>query len=151
MYREKMGAASWELHCCGKGEYETSIANKEGIVNHGFVQPADMEEIWYQSGVFILPSTFDPWPLALVEACAAGLPVICTASCGSAVELIRDFYNGIVVPPSNAKALFEAMCYTHEHHDELPRWGERGVQLAGAYSSEAWAVRWGNYLKEMIK
>ena len=57
--------------------------------DRGFVQPADQAAIWAEHGAFALASRYDPWPLVIVEACAAGLPVIHSEACGSAVELVR--------------------------------------------------------------
>ncbi|WP_414563555.1 MULTISPECIES: glycosyltransferase family 4 protein [unclassified Anabaena] len=132
----------WTLVCCGQGALESHLQGKQGIENRGFLQPTEMQAVWQSAGAFILPSRFDPWPLALVEAAAAGLPIICTDVCGSAVEVIRPWYNGLIIPKENPKALAKAMLTLHQNYLELPIWGERSQQLAAPYATNIWATRW---------
>ncbi|MEO1623071.1 MAG: glycosyltransferase family 4 protein, partial [Cyanobacteria bacterium J06632_3] len=112
----------WSLVCCGKGELAHLLDNQPGVENKGFVQPDEMQTVWQEAGAFVLPSLFDPWPLALVEAAAAGLPIVCTHSCGSAVEVVRPWYNGLVVAENNIEQLTQAMLTIHQQYAMLPVW-----------------------------
>ncbi|MEH2048732.1 glycosyltransferase family 4 protein [Nostoc sp.] len=141
IYRSQV-SNPWTLVCCGQGELESQLQGQQGIDNRGFLQPTEMQEVWQSAGAFILPSRFDPWPLALVEAAAAGLPIICTDACGSAVEVIRPWYNGLIIPKENPKALARAMLTLHQHYAELSIWGKRSQQLAAPYAADIWARRW---------
>jgi glycosyltransferase involved in cell wall biosynthesis len=143
-YAKYRAAASepWPLTCVGWGELAHLLDGRPGIENLGFCQPAELREVMRSAGVFVLPSHFDPWPLVIVESSAAGLPVVCTEACGSAVELIRPYYNGVTVPTADSDALARAMLWMHEHHAQLPEMGTRGQQLAAGYSAQAWATRW---------
>ncbi len=148
-YREQV-KEPWSLVCCGKGELEHQLENQPGIKNLGFVQPDKMQTIWQNAGAFVLPSRFDPWPLALVEAAAAGLPVVCTDACGSAVEVIRSEYNGLIVPPNHPEALAKAFATLNENYTSLPEWGKRAQQFAAPYDAQLWAQRWQGWLKELV-
>jgi len=141
--------AAWPLVCCGTGPLAHLLADQPGIENRGFVQPAQMRDELTAAGVFVLPSRYDPWPLALVEACAAGLPVIATEACGSAVEMIRPEYNGYLIPPGDAAALADAMFRADREYARLPEYGIRANQFAAAYSAEVWADRWERILREV--
>ena len=66
-------AEPWTLGCCGTGTLATTLDGKDGVANFGFQQPAQLMDIMQQHGAFVLPSHFDPWPLVVVEASAAGL------------------------------------------------------------------------------
>ncbi len=140
----------WTLVCCGQGPL-ASYLDQPGIENHGFVQPTEMPSIWRSAGAFILPSRFDPWPLALLEAAAAGLPIVCTDACGSAVETVRPWYNGLMIPENDPDALTNAFIALHQHYDELPTWGIRSQQLAAPYAAEMWAIRWQAMIQELQK
>ena len=132
----------WELVCCGQGELKSQLADRPGIIDRGFLQPTEMESVWQSAGAFILPSRFDPWPLAIVEAAAAGLPIICTDVCGSGVEAVRSWYNGLVIPEENTASIAKALLTLHQHHAELSLWGQRSQQLAAPYATDIWVDRW---------
>lgn len=132
----------WPLTCCGAGPLGRLLAEQPGIHDLGFVQPPDQPAVWREHGVFVLASRFDPWPLVIAEACATGLPVVCSEACGSAVELVRSFYNGITVATDSAADLAAGLAWMHAHHDLLPAMGRRSEQLAAPYSADMWATRW---------
>lgn len=139
----------WSLVCCGQGPLANLLTGQSGIDDQGFIPPADLMAVWLAAGAFILPSRFDPWPLALVEASASGLPVVCTDACGSAVELIRHGYNGSIVPQGNPEALARSLLTVHECHDRLPTWGKRAQQLAAPYAADVWADRWRDIVTDL--
>lgn len=146
-YREYRDRVSdpWPLTCCGQGPLKEWLCGIEGLEDRGFVQPSELHAIMASSGGFILPSVFDPWPLALVEACSAGLPVIASNACGSAVELIRDGYSGFTFPTGDRDGLVQALCRVHES-PQLPEIGRRARDFAAPYSAEEWAQRWHDML-----
>jgi len=139
----------WPLTCCGQGPMKSALANEPGVEDLGFVQPADMPGVMATHGVFVLPSRYDPWPLAIVEACAAGMPVICTEACGSSVELVRTDYSGMTVASGDAGALLAGLNWATCRHDALPLMGARAQQLGAAYSATAWADRWERLFREL--
>lgn len=141
----------WKLVCCGQGEMESLLVDQPGIHNLGFVQPQALKNIWRDAGAFLLPSRFDPWPLALVEAAASGLPIICTNACGSSVEVVRPLYNGLIIDDDNVSALTNALLTLHRHHSDLPLWGKRSQQLAAPYAAEIWTKRWTTLFQELLE
>ena len=58
--------------------------------------------------LFVSAARSDPFGLASVEAMAAGLPIIATASEG-ALEILEDGVSGILVPADNPEALAKAI------------------------------------------
>lgn len=139
----------WPLTCCGAGPSVHLLEGIEGIQDRGFVQPTDMGDILADHGVFLIASRFDPWPLVIVESCAAGLPVVCTEACGSSVELVRSYYNGLSVATEDVAAISTALCWMHRYHERLPEMGRRGQQLASAYSAQAWREQWLPLLRQL--
>lgn len=130
----------WELSCCGMGPTQHYIREVEGIIDHGFCQPEQVASLRLNHGALVLASEFDPWPLVIAEACAAGLPIICTEACGNHVELLRG--NGIVCKTHDAEALAQAMLkiYLTSELERLAM-GQEGRYLVKAYSCESWSKR----------
>jgi glycosyltransferase involved in cell wall biosynthesis len=139
----------WTLTCCGKGTLGGMLQGQIGITDVGFVPPDLQPDLFAQHGTLILPSRFDPWPLVIVEACASGMPIICTQACGSAVELVRPYYNGLMCATDSADALAGDMVWIHENGNRLSEMGTASCELAAPYSAESWAFRWINMLERM--
>ena len=140
----------WGLTCCGAGVDGELLKEVTGVVDAGFTHPKDLPSVLGRHGVFVLPSRFEPWGVALAEAAASGLPVICSTACGAGVDLVRPYYNGLVVSSQDVSALTRAMRWVHDHEAELPVMGRRGQVLAEAYSAETWATRWHNYFLDVL-
>lgn len=149
IYRRKQ-SDPWPLVCCGQGDLANDIAVAEGAVDRGFLQPADVRAEMLDCAAMVLPSHYDPWPLALVEACAAGLPVIATNACGSVVECLRHEISGWTTPTGDPHALATALKTAHESHARLPAMGNVARELARPYSSEAWLIKWRAILRSAI-
>lgn len=133
-------ADPWPLDCCGTGP-EAGVLKTEGLRDLGYVQPSGLPQLFANHGVFVMPSREEPWGVAIAEAAATGLPLVCTDVCGAADDLLRPYYNGLSVPAENAEALAHALVWMHENHSELDNLGHRSRELARSFSAEAWAER----------
>jgi glycosyltransferase involved in cell wall biosynthesis len=131
----------WPLCCCGIGPLAPLAASLPGVQHLGFVQPAEMLKVFRNCGALAIFSREDAWPVVVVEACAAGLPVLCSDACGSSVEVVRHLHNGLLVPTGNARGIADALSWIHMHYPDLPAMGLRSAHLAAAYSADTWAER----------
>lgn len=101
----------------GEGQERTSLEaliQELGLVEHvfllGFVPNA---KTYLSAGdIFILPSRKEGFPLVLLEAGLAHLPII-AARTGGIPELIEDGQTGILIRPANQKDLAGAMARLH--------------------------------------
>lgn len=72
------------------------------IIITGYVPDADLPLYYAAANVFVLPSLLEGFGIPLIEAMAAGVPVI-TTSGGAAGEVVGNC--GLVVPPASSDAL----------------------------------------------
>ena len=68
----------------------------------------DVPDLLNAMDIFVLPSYSEGVSLALLEAMAAGLPVIATAV-GGLPEVVEDGATGLLIPPRDAAALARAL------------------------------------------
>jgi glycosyltransferase involved in cell wall biosynthesis len=78
------------------------------IVTVGVKKGTDLLAYYAASDCFVLPSYREGFPNTVLEAGALGLPCIVTDVNGSR-EIIKDGYNGLIVPSHDIDALFSAM------------------------------------------
>src|ERR1700730_3918117 len=85
--------------------------------------------------IFVLACTreegggMDNLPTVIMEAMAAGLPVISTPLAG-VPEMVENDFNGILVPENDPKAVSAAIEYLIANPEQARRFGERGREIA---------------------
>lgn len=90
---------------------------------------ADLRPIYAAADIFILPSIYDPFSNACLEALAFGLPVITTRDNGFS-EIIEDGLHGSIIDlPNNVMALRDAIRFWS---DESRRMAARPVNIEHA-------------------
>jgi glycosyltransferase involved in cell wall biosynthesis len=86
-----------------------SLGLGESVTFLGALNTQAMVDFYSTLDVFVLASTaLEGLPLVILEAAAAGVPVV-TTDVGGSKEAIRDGQEGLVVPPGNVDRLAEAM------------------------------------------
>jgi glycosyltransferase involved in cell wall biosynthesis len=97
----------------GGGELENAV--REQVAGLGLASRvrflgvrADVADILRASDVFVLSSRWEGNPMSVLEAMAAGLPVVSTAV-GGVPELVREGETGLLVPSEDAGALAQAL------------------------------------------
>jgi glycosyltransferase involved in cell wall biosynthesis len=97
----------------GGGELEDAV--REQVAGLGLQERvrflgvrADVPAILNASDLFVLSSRWEGNPLSVMEAMAAGLPVVSTAV-GGVPELVREGETGLLVPSGDAAALARAL------------------------------------------
>lgn len=95
-------------------ETEWQILNHTAISFVGFQQ--DIRPYLAASDALAFPSYREGFPNVVLQAGAMGLPSIVTDINGCN-EIIEDGVNGVIVPPRDEEALYNAMKYFVEHRD----------------------------------
>ncbi len=85
-----------------------AIKTDSSIVSVGRKSGTDLLAYYAASDCFVFPSYREGFPNTVLEAGAMGLPCIVTDINGSR-EIIKDGYNGLIVPSHDADAMYEAM------------------------------------------
>ena len=86
---------------------------------------ADVPELLAAADVFVLSSASEGAPLSILEAMAAGLPVV-ASNVGGIAELVEDGVTGLLVPPADPVRLAQALARVLDDRDLRQRLGTAG-------------------------
>ncbi len=82
----------------------------------------DLERLWPDTDILVLPSYREGLPLVVIEAAAAGIPAVVT-DCTGGPEAVQDGFTGTVVPRFDAKTLATALGALIDEPDARQRLG----------------------------
>jgi len=111
-FRKVLDEVDATLLVVGKGD-QTAARSLAGpaldrIVFTGFVNDVALRKCYALCDLHVCPSRLEGFGLTILEAFAAGKPVVATRV-GAIPELVRDGQNGIIVSPDNVTAMAEAI------------------------------------------
>ena len=161
LYAESV-EAPWPLDCAGAGPLADALFPRDEVAvgkgrvrDLGFQQPAALPPLYAAHAAFILPSRSESWGVALAEAAARGLPLICTDACGGRAELVRTSgpdANGFVARAGSIRSLAEAMIRMHNLTPKGRRcFAAASRRLAAPYSASLWAARVSRIVREVTE
>jgi len=131
------GEIDWELWCIGTGSEWENRTESEGISHFGFVQPNDMGKYLEGSGVYILPSKFEPWGVTVQEFALSGFPMIISESVGAKHTYLKE--NGFEIKSGSVEAIKEAMLkFSKMNDNELVRMGKRSHEIGLSFTNKMW-------------
>ena len=125
---------------CGHGELQENLLTlaKELKVEQQVIFPGYREDLWeiYKaSDIFVFPSLQEGLPAALLEAMAAGLPVVCSDIRGNN-ELIRNGFGGYRVAPGDVSAYVRRIRELSSDPGKLEKVGSSNRMKAEDYREE---------------
>lgn len=95
---------------------------------------SDVPRLLQGLDIFALSSISEGYSVALLEACAAGLPIVAT-DVGGNHEIVRDGINGLLVPARSATRLAEALTSLLQDPGRMEGMGAAGRKWAVAEAS----------------
>ena len=106
----------------------------------GFVQADEMAKVVEQCGVFVLPSTYEPWGVVVHEHACAGLPLVLSHAVGAGERFLAPGENGVRFVAGDGADLRKALLQLMERSDaDLLLMGRHSHTLGGLWTPAEWA------------
>lgn len=99
----------WELWCVGTGDEFPNRIEADGIKHFGFKQPSELLPLLQETGVYILPSHFEPWGVSVHEMAIAGFPLLLSNQIGSKEAYLKENQNGFEFESGTVNSMLSAM------------------------------------------
>lgn len=106
----------------------------------GKLGPADVESEIQASDIVVLPSLYENFAYACLEAMVRGKPVLATRGSGFD-EIIQHERTGFLVPPGDVDALADALAAYTADRDRLAEVGRRALAAVNSFAPECAAAR----------
>jgi glycosyltransferase involved in cell wall biosynthesis len=143
--------SGWSLIIPGEGAerkalemliIELGIANRVSLPG----RVKDPIRMLQSADLFVLPSRYEGFPNALLEAMACGLAVISTDCPSGPREIIRNGVDGLLIPPNDIDALAVSMDRLMANKVERQRLGARAVEVTERFGVEKVMSMWNDLL-----
>ena len=112
-------------------EFPADVRCRVTVIPH-LASDRELVERYRRHAVFVLPSFFEGYPLAMLEAAALGLALVTTDACGMD-EFVEDGENGLKVRVGDPQGLADALLSLIRDGAETRRLGERARRKAGEF------------------
>jgi glycosyltransferase involved in cell wall biosynthesis len=103
------------------------------------VQPKDLATYTSQTGVFILPSRFEPWGVVVHEFAASGFPLLLSDAVGAKESFLQEHKNGFTFKAqdiADLKRVLKSIVNTTEQ--DLQTMSVYSNKLAQSISPKKW-------------
>jgi glycosyltransferase involved in cell wall biosynthesis len=129
---------------------ESDFAGRRRVSYRGPVRPEDVHGVLSEHDALVLPSHHpgEGYPGVILEAYAAGLPVISTRW-RAIPELVEEDVTGLLVPPYEAETLRLAMMALYEDAELYARLREGVLARRGQYSDVVWTDRFVDHCRRV--
>ncbi len=111
------------------------VARRPEIEWRGWLEEAEKEELLREAAIFVLPSTSEGLPMAVLEAMAWARAIVATAV-GGVPDVLSDGDDGLVVPPGNPEALATALAGLEADPSLRERLGQAARERARRLNAE---------------
>lgn len=111
-----------------KKKYESRIMNY-GLERSIIIEKwrDDLPSFLKSFDLFLMPSNYEGWGRAAIEAMAAGLPVVMT-DVGLAGEVVRNGENGTIVPVGDMEAMLVAVTELYQNQEKKARFSRNNIE-----------------------
>ncbi|MBI5635589.1 glycosyltransferase family 4 protein [Candidatus Micrarchaeota archaeon] len=122
------------------GHYKKLVEKRglgDKIIFTGPKYGSDLKELFAACDLFVLPSVWEVLPVAVLEALGSGKAVVCSDAGGNS-ELVKNNYNGFVVPKRNSAKLAEKIVFLLKRPKLLEKFGVNSRKRA--VNEFAWSL-----------
>lgn len=141
------------LFLLGDGETHRALINQandlglsDSVIFTGNV--ANTEDYYAVSDVYLQSSHREAMPLSVLEAMAAGLPIVST-DVGGLRDVVQD--NGILVEDNDEEALYQAILKIYKQSaEETKKMSDASLRIVQSYSAESMARAYEKIYQEML-
>lgn len=146
----------WSLRIVGSGTHLKRLQKqikRNGIKDSVELIPATKDIIphYKQASVMVMSSRYEGFGLVLVEATAAGLPIVSFDCETGPAEIVEHNQTGLLVPPLNIEMLAKALDEVMSDEKKRKKFSENALRRAKLFELNTVVALWENLFREILK
>lgn len=137
-------SAGWELLIRGDGPDRHALLQQAEGLHYVTIAPASggIDADYARAALFVVSSRYEGLPMVLLEAMAAGVPVVAFDCETGPAEIIRDGETGVLVPPEEPEALAVALLELMGAPEQRQNMSAHARQRAAEFQEGPVMSRW---------
>lgn len=147
-------APDWDLKIVGGGpqlQYWKNVAKKMGLVSYSFEGFQNPDKYYQESQIFLMTSSFEGFPMTLVEAMQFGCVPVAFNSFGALGDILSDGSNGLVIPAFNEKHYKKSVINLINDKQFLSNMSQNAVASTHQYEVDTLYPIWKKLIEEVVK
>lgn len=145
----------WQITILGEGPMRSELEGLRSTLklNDRVHLPGlvtNVPEYLQQADIFVMPSRFEGFPMALCEAMAAGLPVLATNCLSGPSEIVDNGVNGILVTTENVDALAAGLDSLMSNPTKRQQLAQNAPQILDRFGVEQVMKIWQDAINRVI-
>lgn len=149
-------AEGWSLHIIGSGELQETLQNQINTLNIAdtvvLEHPTTHIQTFYQeASILALSSHYEGLPMVLLEAQAAGLPIVSFAcKCGPR-DVVTEGQDGFLVEEGDIDGLATSLLRLMQDKNLRKRMGEAAFEHSKRYEEAAIMKQWTDLFADIVR
>lgn len=146
----------WELIIVGEGPDNLALKAMakdfmlERVKFIGYT--SNPQDCYDRASIVCLTSTFEGWPMTLIEAQANGCVAIAFDCCAGIREILSPSWeNGVLIEPFDIEAYADALSRLMSDEDLRQRIAENGFKHVSTFSEERTAKQWTDMINNLLQ
>lgn len=145
----------WQLDIFGQGEWQDKLCNmiesKRLTDSANINAPTDnIAQEYATSSILVMTSNYEGFPMVMIEAMSAGLPVVTfDYKCGPA-DIIQSGVNGIIVPDGENETFAKVLLNLMSDDKLRKQMGREATKVTTTYSEAEIMKKWMALFEEVI-
>lgn len=147
LVKKDKASEGWRLDIYGQGEWHDMLEKmieSKGLADSVKVNvpTTEIAKEYAKSSILAMTSHYEGFPMVMIEAMSAGLPVVTfDYKCGPR-DIITDGVDGLVIPDDDINAFADAMLQLMADDDKRRRMGRAATAVVDRYSEERVMLQW---------
>ena len=144
---DKETTRGWTIKIVGEGETRITLQNLSSQLDISssvnFVgKKSNPAQDFFESAFYVLSSSFEGFPLTLLECVYTNVPIISYECAPSIKEIVEEGVNGLVVQKNSIEKLADAMKYLMTNPEIVRKMADNQTAFKNKFSSKKIILQW---------